>query len=133
VATDLSLTEAAIALNVQADTVRRWDIEGKITTIRDVRNRRRVPVSEVRRMAELRSEAQMPGGSTGRDARGENLLPGVVDSVEVGGVMALVEIEAGPFRLTAAVTCDDVEELGLNAGIPVTAIVSATSVMISRD
>ena len=47
--------------------------------------------------------------------------------------MALVEIQSGPFRLTAAVTCDDVEGLGLNAGIPVTAIVSPTSVMISRD
>jgi molybdopterin-binding protein len=47
--------------------------------------------------------------------------------------MALVEIEAGPFRLTAAVTCDDVEGFGLNAGIPVTAIVSPTSILISRD
>jgi molybdopterin-binding protein len=133
VATDVSLTEAAIALNVQADTVRRWDIDGKITTIRDARNRRRVPVSEVHRIAKSRTDAQRTGGSSRQEARRENLLPGVVQSVEVGGVMALVEIEAGPFRLTAAVTCDDVDELGLNAGIPVTAIVSPTSVMISRD
>jgi excisionase family DNA binding protein len=66
---DLSLTEAAIALNVQADTVRRWDIQGKITTTRDGRNRRRVPVSEVRRMANSRSEAQTTGAPSGRDAR----------------------------------------------------------------
>jgi excisionase family DNA binding protein len=131
--TDLSLTEAAIALNVQADTVRRWDTQGKITTIRDVRNRRRVPVSEVHRIAESRSTPLMSGASSGRDARCENLFPGVVESVEMGGVMALVEIEAGPFRLTAAVTCDDVEGLRLNAGIPVTAIVSPTSILISRD
>ena len=30
--------------------------------------------------------------------------------------MALVEIEAGPFRVTAAVTRDAVEELGLARG-----------------
>ena len=32
--------------------------------------------------------------------------------------MALVEIEAGPFRVTAAVTRDAVEELGLAPGVP---------------
>ena len=46
--------------------------------------------------------------------------------------MALVEIDAGPFRVTAAVTRDSVEELGLAAGVEVTAAVKATSVMVDR-
>ena len=54
-------------------------------------------------------------------------------SVEVDGVMALVEIEAGPFRLTAAVTRDAVEELGLVVGSRATAAVKATSVMVERS
>ena len=49
------------------------------------------------------------------------------------GVMALVEIEAGPFLVTAAVTRDAVEELGLAPGVPATAAVKATSVMVERD
>ena len=53
-------------------------------------------------------------------------------SVEVDGVMALVEIEAGPFRVTAAVTRDAVEELGLAPGVAATAAVKATSVMVER-
>ena len=53
-------------------------------------------------------------------------------SVEVDGVMALVEIEAGPFLLVAAVTRDAVEELGLAPGVPATAAVKATSVMVDR-
>jgi molybdopterin-binding protein len=53
--------------------------------------------------------------------------------VEVDGVMALVEIEAGPFRVTAAVTRDAVEELGLAPGVPATAAVKATSVMVERS
>jgi molybdopterin-binding protein len=46
--------------------------------------------------------------------------------------MALVEIEAGPFRVTAAVTRDSVDELGLVAGTRATATVKATSVMVER-
>jgi molybdopterin-binding protein len=44
--------------------------------------------------------------------------------------MALVEVEAGPFLLTAAVTRDAVDELQLVVGAPATAAVKATSVMI---
>ena len=56
-----------------------------------------------------------------------------VRSVEIDGVMALVEIEAGPFLVTAALTRDSVEELGLRAGVAATAMVKATSVLVERD
>ena len=46
--------------------------------------------------------------------------------------MALVEIQAGPHRITAAVTRDSVEELGLAVGQAVYARVKATSVMVER-
>jgi molybdopterin-binding protein len=60
-------------------------------------------------------------------------MKGVVRSVEVDGVMALVELEAGPFLITAALTRDSVEELALAKGVEATATVKATSVMIERD
>ncbi len=47
--------------------------------------------------------------------------------------MALVEIEAGPHRVTAAITRDAVESLGLAEGEPATAVVKATSVMVMKD
>ena len=56
-----------------------------------------------------------------------------VRSIEVDGVMGLVELEAGPFRLTAAITRDAVEELALAEGARATATVKATSVMIERS
>ena len=40
---DLTLGEAARALGVSADTLRRWDRAGKLRTVRDARNRRLVP------------------------------------------------------------------------------------------
>ena len=85
------------------------------------------PGSEIER---LTSRPERHAAGDGLSAR--NRFPGVVTSVEVDGVMALVEIEAGPHRITAAITRDAVEELGLVEGARATAAVKATSVMIER-
>jgi molybdopterin-binding protein len=124
---DVSIGEAARALDVSADTLRRWDRSGKLRTTRDERNRRRVPATEVERL-----RGAPPRHSTGHTLSARNRFPGIVRSVEVDGVMALVEIEAGPFLLTAAVTRDAVDELQLVVGSPATAAVKATSVMVER-
>jgi molybdopterin-binding protein len=124
---DLTLGEAAKAIGVSADTLRRWDRAGKLQTVRDDRNRRLVPASEVQRLS-----GHARRHATGDTLSARNRFPGVVRSVEVDGVMALVEIEAGPFLVTAAVTRDSVDELGLAPGVRATAAVKATSVMVSR-
>jgi molybdopterin-binding protein len=123
----LTLREAATALGVSQDTLRRWDAAGKLRVERDTRNRRVVPASEIERLTPRR-----PRHATGAQLSARNRFPGIIRSVEVDGVMALVEIEAGPFLITSAVTRDSVEELGLAEGVPATATVKATSVMIER-
>ncbi len=123
----LTLGEAARAIGVSQDTLRRWERVGKLRTQRDERNRRLVAAREVQR---LRRRPQRHRTDAQLSAR--NRFPGRVASVEADGVMALVEIEAGPFRVTAAVTRDSVEELALRKGDHVTATVKATSVMIER-
>jgi molybdopterin-binding protein len=123
----LTLGDAARALGVSPDTLRRWERAGKLQTTRDPANRRRVQQSEIERLSKRprRHEA-------GDTLSARNRFPGTVRSVESDGVMALVEIEAGPHRITAAVTRDAVEELGLEAGVSATATVKATSVMVER-
>ena len=123
----LTLGEAAQAIGVSVDTLRRWDRSGKLRTKRDDRNRRVVSAAEVRR---LTARAVRHNTGTGFSAR--NRFPGVVRSVETDGVMALVEIETGEFLITAAITRDSVLELGLAEGVPATATVKATSVMLER-
>jgi molybdopterin-binding protein len=123
----LLLGDAARALEVSPDTLRRWERAGKLRTTRDAANRRRVPAREIERLA--RRPARHGAGDS---LSARNRFPGVVRSVEVDGVMALVEIEAGPHLVTAAVTRDAVEELGLAPGVPATAAVKATSVMVER-
>jgi molybdopterin-binding protein len=122
---DLTLGQAARAIGVSIDTLRRWDRAGKLETVRDERNRRRVPRQEVERLTSRPERHTVGDGLSAR-----NRFPGVVVSVEVDGVMGLVEIEAGPHRITAAITRDAVEELGLVEGSRATATVKATSVMI---
>ena len=124
---DLSLGEAAAALGVGIDTLRRWDRKGQIRTRRDERNRRLVPESEIRRLSQRPARHR-----TGTERSARNRFEGVVRSVESDGVMALVELEAGPFLVTAAITRDSIEELGLAPGVTATAVVKATSVMIER-
>jgi molybdopterin-binding protein len=121
----VSMGQAAKTLGVSVDTLRRWDRAGKLETTRDARNRRLVPRSEVERLAE-----RPPRARTGDSLSARNRFPGIVRSVEVSGVMAIVEIEAGPHRVVAAVTRDAVEELRLQPGMPATATVKATSVMV---
>jgi molybdopterin-binding protein len=124
----LLLGDAARALGVSPDTLRRWERAGKLRTTRDEANRRRVPKGEVERLSERPDRHKADSSLSAR-----NRFPGVVVSVESDGVMALVEIEAGPHRITAAVTRDSVEELGLAPGVQATATVKATSVMIDRS
>src|SRR5919109_3765186 len=124
----LTIGEAAKAIGVSADTLRRWERAGKLRTTRDGANRRLVARKEVERLS-----GRPTRHHAGDTLSARNRFPGVVRSVEVDGVMALVEIEAGPHRITAAVTRDAVEELGLAPGVKATAAVKATSVMVERD
>lgn len=123
----MTLGEAANAIGVSVDTLRRWERAGKLKTTRNERNHRVVSAKEVERHT-----SQPQRHETGAPGSARNRFTGTVRSVEVGGVMALVEIEAGPFLVTAAVTRDSVEELRLAPGVRATALVKATSVMIER-
>ena len=116
--------EAARALGVSLDTLRRWDRSGRIQTTRDEGNRRLVAASEVER---LRGDRQ-PDGLSAR-----NRFRGIVRDVTVEGLVAQVEIQVTePTLVVALVTRAAVEELGLKPGVAATAVVKATSVMVER-
>ena len=123
VAKDLySASEAAQALGISLDTLRRWDREGRIKTRRDAGNRRVVSAKEI---ARLRGDDGMQHMSA------RNRLKGTVRGVKVDGLLAQVEIVVTePARIVAIVTRDAVEELGLRPGEPATAVVKSTSVMV---
>jgi molybdopterin-binding protein len=120
---DHTIGEAARLLGVSVDTLRRWDRQGRLRTRRDRANRRLVPAAEVKR---LRASA----GDHGLSAR--NRLSGIVREVKVEGLLAQVELEAGPYRVVAVITREAAEALELAPGVPATAVVKATSVLVER-
>ena len=122
----VSIGEAAKALGVSVDTLRRWERGGRVQTQRDYRNRRQIAVSEIERLG-----GHMPI-RVGDGFSARNRFEGEVESVEVTGVIAQVVIKAGPHRVVSVVTRDAVDELGLAPGIPAVATVKATSVMVGR-
>jgi len=118
-----SASEAARALGISLDTLRRWDRAGRIRVKRDAANRRVVPAEEVERLR----------GSSADRMSARNRFAGVVAEVSVEGLLAQVEIEVTePSRVTAVITREAAEELGLRPGMPASAVVKATSVMVQR-
>ncbi|HEY7707145.1 MAG TPA: helix-turn-helix transcriptional regulator [Gaiellaceae bacterium] len=117
-------TEAARALGISLDTLRRWDRAGRIKTRRDAANRRLVPAREVARLK----------GADATDVSARNRFHGVVRQVKKEGLLAQVELDVTePTRILAIVTREAVEELGLRKGMAATALVKATSVMVRGD
>jgi molybdopterin-binding protein len=120
----LTASEAARALGISLDTLRRWDRAGRIKTQRDDANRRLVSVREVERLK----------GAETRDVSARNRFHGVVRDVKTDGLLAQVELDVTePTRILAIITREAAEELGLRRGMAATALVKATSVMVKGD
>lgn len=120
----LTAAEAARALGISVDTLRRWDRAGKLKVERDSANRRVIAAAEVERLR----------GRVGQETlSARNRFRGVVRSVEVDGLIARVEIDVTePARVVAIVTRESVEELGLRAGMSAAGVVKSTSVLVER-
>jgi molybdopterin-binding protein len=117
-------SEAARALGISLDTLRRWDRAGRIKTRRDEANRRLVPAREIARLK----------GEQAGDLSARNRFHGVVRDVKTDGLLAQVELDVTePARILAIITKEAAEELGLRKGMPATALVKATSVMVMGD
>jgi molybdopterin-binding protein len=120
-----SASEAAQTLGISLDTLRRWDRQGRIKTKRDSSNRRIVTAKEIER---LRGGAHAVHHISAR-----NRFSGIVRDVRIEGLMAQVEmVVTEPAVLTAIVTADAVEELGLKPGNHVVAVIKSTSVMVEH-
>ena len=120
--------QAAEAIGVRVETLRRWERDGKLTTVRTSGGQRLVPATEVSRLVAERRAERAPATASRRNA-----FPGVITKVTRDKVSALVEIQAGPHRVVALITREAADELGLEPGKQAVATVKATSVMVEVD
>ena len=61
-----------------------------------------------------------------------NQLPGVVEQVHLGGIMARIVVRVGEHTIESVITCQSAEELGLKEGDAVKVVVKSTEVMIQK-
>jgi len=62
-----------------------------------------------------------------------NRLPGTINEVVKGEVAAKVTLQVGDNHMVALITRESAEELGLEPGKEVTALVKATDVMVLTE
>jgi molybdopterin-binding protein len=62
-----------------------------------------------------------------------NQLPGIVEDVKLGTVMALVTVRVGDNLVESVITRSSAEGLGLKKGDAVRAVIKSTEVMIQKD
>jgi molybdopterin-binding protein len=122
------IAEAARLLGTSDDSLRRWVEAGRVAAEQDSAGRLVIDGQELARLAtELVKDAEampMPRESA------RNHFAGIVTGVRKDGVMAQVEIQAGPHRVVSLMSREAADELGLEVGVAAVASVKATNVVV---
>jgi len=122
--------QVAELLGTSVDTVRRWADAGRFPTHRTEAGQRVVDGAELARF--VRTAAADATDSEPPFAAGSarNRFPGIVTGVAKDGLVAQVEIQAGPHRVVSLMTREAADELHLEPGMLATAVVKATTVIV---
>ena len=122
--TYLRISEAAELLGVSDDTVRRWIDNGRLAAS-DGPGPTTIAGADV--AALMRESApELPH----LQVSARNRFPGIITRVEKDGVMALVEMQAGPHRVISLMSKEAAEDLGLEPGVRAAASIKATNVVV---
>lgn len=108
--------------------MRRWADTGRVRLDQDDSDRMIVEGVELARVALEIVPAEAALLAPRESAR--NHFPGVITSVRKDGVMAQVEIQAGPHRVVSLMSREAADELGLEIGVAAIASVKATTVVV---
>jgi len=126
--TRIRVGQAAEMLGVTVETVRRWEVEGRLRLERSSGGQRLVPIEEVTRLLAERRRVGVERPIVAGSAR--NRFPGIVTRIQRDSVAAVVEIVAGPHRVVSLMTAEAIDELGLAVGDEAIAVVKATNVIV---
>jgi molybdopterin-binding protein len=106
--------------------MRRWVDAGRLAATRDAQGHRTIDGADLAAFARSLSTADAETGWS--SAR--NRMPGIVTAVRRDGVMAQVEVQAGPFRVVSLMSREAVDDLDLKVGDLAVGVVKSTNVII---
>ncbi|HEX7306460.1 helix-turn-helix transcriptional regulator [Lentzea sp.] len=125
---NLRISEAAAMLGVSDDTVRRWVENGRLASTTLDNGRKAIDGKELAAFVQRMTETAEPGVTVAASAR--NRMRGIVTRVLKDGVMAQVEMQAGPFRIVSLMSREAADELGLEVGSVAVASIKSTNVVV---
>jgi molybdopterin-binding protein len=120
--------DAAALLGVSDDTLRRWIDAGRLSAARDPQGRLAIDGGELAAFAQQIASAPELGRGVAESAR--NRFTGLVTRVVKDGVMAQVDLQAGPFRVVSLMSREAADELGLEPGVLAVASIKSTQVVV---
>ncbi len=119
----LTAREAARYLRLTLPTFYRYLWSGKIPSSK-IGGRYRFKTSLLDRWLGEKPE--------GEAISGRNQLPGTVSAIKRDRILAQVNVDVGEYRITAVITRDALDALGLKVGDQAVALIKATEVMVIR-
>jgi len=129
--TEFRVSEAAALLGVSDDTVRRWGEHGRLTLKRGANGMQVVEGAElVPLLEELAAGGALAEAFPLAKASVRNRFIGLITRVQRDGVMAQVDLQAGPFRVVSLMSREAADDLGLEPGMLAAASAKATNVTI---
>lgn len=126
--TQLRISEAAALLGVSDDTVRRLIERGELDASSAGDGPQTVDGESLAALAVERAKAAPDPSPVLSSVR--NHFVGIVTRVQLDGVMAQIDIQAGPHRIVSLISAEGARELGLEVGKLATAVVKATNVSV---
>ena len=120
------IAEAARLLGVSDDTVRRW-IEQDLLPTTGATPAEIPGDALAARAVELARSADDP---TYVLSSARNRFVGLVTRVQIDGLMAQLDIQAGPHRVVSLLSAEAVREMQLEVGSLAVAVVKATNVIV---
>jgi len=122
----LKLRDAAEMLNISYPTLKQWIYRGKLRSIKTPGGHHRIARSEIDRITSVKAT----GGNL-QSISGRNKLLGRIVEVQTEGLLTQVTLDVSGQIVTAIITRQSAEELGLRKGMSAYALIKATEVMIA--
>ena len=113
-------------LNISYPTLKQWIYDGKVRSIKTPGGHHRIAQTEIDRLT-----GSNPRKTSIQSISGRNKLLGTILEVKSEGLLAQITLDVSGQIVTAIITRQSSDELGLKKGMPAYALIKATEVMIA--